>query len=150
MFQSTPPHGGRRQFDKKLIFCDVSIHAPAWRATQGQTSSSPSRLFQSTPPHGGRHKKNFERIQRLCFNPRPRMEGDAFNLLIVPDDIVSIHAPAWRATVASFDIVTKSMFQSTPPHGGRPFNIYNSKLKYCVSIHAPAWRATHRKIGNPP
>ena len=79
------------------------------------------------------------------FNPRPRMEGDRDLAFIQDLVIVSIHAPAWRATEgieATYDASVK--FQSTPPHGGRRRR-YGAYL-YCkfVSIHAPAWRATSR------
>ena len=54
-FQSTPPHGGRRDGGKSC--------------RQG--------TFQSTPPHGGRpnNDKNKTKISQ-SFNPRPRMGGD--------------------------------------------------------------------------
>ena len=78
-----------------------------------------------------------------CFNPRPRMGGDAwfsFNDFML---FVSIHAPAWGATGFKSNTSlyktcfnprprmggdlrmgehwkNKNKFQSTPPHGGRP------------------------------
>ena len=54
-FQSTPPRGGR-----PLDRCsyrsskDVSIHAPARRATGAPDGASAVITFQSTPPRGGR------------------------------------------------------------------------------------------------
>ena len=55
---------------------------------------------------------------------------------------VSIHAPAWGATVFYGVAVGNFQFQSTPPHGGRRiFNIV-SLINVDVSIHAPAWGAT--------
>ena len=55
-FRSTPPHGGRlRQPGRHLPLVEVSIHAPAWRATRG----------------AGRARSGSS-----CFDPRPRMEGD--------------------------------------------------------------------------
>ena len=52
---------------------------------------------------------------------------------------VSIHAPAWGATIAAA-ISALSEFRSTRPHGARPSR---STLARCdVSIHAPAWGAT--------
>ncbi len=98
-FQSTPPHGGRPSMMAMFVtptdvsihapawratvnrvrrpgHMDVSIHAPAWRATDTGNFLSTVHLFQSTPPHGGR------RVTR---------RGNS------------------RA----------SQFQSTPPHGGR-------------------------------
>ena len=56
----------------------VSIHAPAWGATLFDVSKSTVALwFQSTLPHG----------ERLSIDPASR------NI-----NIVSIHAPAWGAT----------------------------------------------------
>ena len=56
------------------------------------------------------------------FNPRSRMGSDfmlsAFNLV---DGMISIHAPAWGATI--LDLI--SDFHS-----------------FLISIHAPAWGAT--------
>ncbi len=123
VFQSTPPHGGRREMmDSETFFFGVSIHAPAW----GATSSTPRSSRKATG-----------------FNPRPRMGGDwYFAVTAYNADAVSIHAPAWGATVIRHQnstvllvsihapawgatVVLRNlkkdicMFQSTPPHGGR-------------------------------
>ncbi len=101
-FQSTHPHGVRHYLTLSLLLsicfnprtrmgCDtpalvrfsilrVSIHAPAW----GATDSSPMHVyyyqFQSTHPHGVRHSRG----------EAARYRGG-----------VSIHAPAWGATSPS-------------------------------------------------
>ena len=56
----------------------------------------------------------------LCFNPRPRMGGDAtvFTVLI---------------PVASFN---------PRPRMGGDLQYYSNQAMHCVSIHAPAWGAT--------
>ena len=55
-FQSTPPHRGRRDYImQEGGELEVSIHAPAWGATQ---------------------KNGKIMDQYCCFNPRPRMGGD--------------------------------------------------------------------------
>src|SRR6185295_6632914 len=99
--------------------------------------------FQSTPPHGGRPSTP----TCSCY-----------------DTVVSIHAPARRATDAAppllfvmlfqstpphggrrcrlWDISDADQFQSTPPHGGRRFDSVPRPLAHVVSIHAPARRAT--------
>ena len=78
VFQSTPAHGGRlyttQQTSRDIA---VSIHARAWRATA-----------ILAPLSHNRH----------CFNPRPRMAGDA----------ILQNATGWVKP-----------FQSTPAHGGR-------------------------------
>ena len=62
---------------RRLSVHRVSIHAPAWGATSGSTSSSASLGFQSTRPRGAR--------LAICA-------------VRVRVDLVSIHAPAWGAT----------------------------------------------------
>ena len=120
VFQSTHPHGVRRNagcgktaaisFNPRTrMGCDkarwearrrmiVSIHAPAWGATQPERhkplhlqfqSTHPhgvrricpspavlSRLFQSTHPHGVRLSALKSLIHLPCFNPRTRMGCD--------------------------------------------------------------------------
>ncbi len=39
---------------------------------------------------------------------------------------VSIHAPAWGATLCIYFELGFSSFQSTPPHGGRPMNLFKN------------------------
>ncbi len=108
LFQSTPPHGGRLYVTTCTTqTLTVSIHAPAWGATLRH------HLHHPDPD---------------CFNPRPRMGGDA----AVYDDPetledVSIHAPAWGATCWCFWC----------------------RLWCDVSIHAPAWGATSCASGGP-
>ena len=55
---------------------------------------------------------------------------------------VSIHAPAWGATLNGWKNWLIQRFQSTPPHGGRhtPPIVQTGGAR--VSIHAPAWGAT--------
>ena len=76
-------------------------------------------MSQSTPVRGDRIS-----IARLmviaCFNPRPRMEGDRSDALIVDHGLVSIHAPR-----AGGDFQEREDFRLAR-----------------VSIHAPARGAT--------
>ena len=101
MFQSTLPHGERRdvrlaQLQPTLV---VSIHAPAWGATVAQRTVARDDMFQSTLPHGERlsdlywlyypnvfqstlphGERQFFRISsasNLGFNPRSRMGSDS-------------------------------------------------------------------------
>ena len=56
---------------------------------------------------------------------------------------VSIHAPAWGATTAIWSgAYHKRMFQSTHPRGVRPLASSHAHWLQQVSIHAPAWGAT--------
>ncbi len=145
-FQSTPPRGGRHppSVDSEAT-CRVSIHAPAWGATDRCRRSEVSVSgFQSTPPRGGRHATSLARsaARRVSihapargatrpssrsraappsFNPRPRAGGD------------------WRTGV---DCSAADEFQSTPPRGGRPDRGACPSRIVDVSIHAPARGAT--------
>ena len=121
---------------------NVSIHAPAWGATGGVKITFVAGYVSIHAPAWG------------ATDARRR-----FTFL----DCVSIHAPAWGATPDSRPAVDPRVFQSTPPHGGRP--LYRTKkvklscfnprprmggdiYEACqpclipVSIHAPAWGAT--------
>ena len=81
-------------------------------------------MFQSTPPRGGRRQGCLAlSLSSYCFNPRPRVGGDYCRILIRRLLSVSIHAPAWGATLVA---------------------IY-SKTCRVVSIHAPAWGATRNR-----
>ncbi len=145
MFQSTLPHGERRAGLRPIGFLIyVSIHAPAWGATSPLISYAFNNMFQSTLPHGERRlAKILSFNEGECFNPRSRMGSD-FNFefpsrstamfqstlphgerLSLNEDTflhqgVSIHAPAWGATLGQYQLI------AIVP----------------VSIHAPAWGAT--------
>ena len=153
VFQSTHPRGVRQE--KKAIpgpFKEVSIHAPAWGATAAlrgrygigtcfnprtrvgcdisdSCSFSPSvNMFQSTHPRGVRRGSTGPAPRSNCFNPRTRVGCDLRQLLLFSiGEHVSIHAPAWGATVC---VPRRN-------HGPR------------VSIHAPAWGATCAKLAKP-
>ena len=114
-----PARGATLYFSFLDRLCAVSIHAPARGATL------PFRL---------------EKCMKPCFNPRPRTGGDLLKKICRFRGLVSIHAPARGATSypaplsqpLSFnprprtggdkgpqDKGLGSLFQSTPPHGGR-------------------------------
>ena len=87
-FQSTPPRGGRRGPESVLSTPQrVSIHAPAWGATQAT-----AKLGQSDD----------------SFNPRPRVGGDPLGPRRIHREAVSIHAPAWGAT--RFEVHLQALF----------------------------------------
>ena len=159
----------------------VSIHAPARGATipigayrcrnsgfnprpraggdrPRLAAMRPYHMFQSTPPRGGRPRPEpSEPIVKTRFNPRPRAGGDrtlAFVLSTCRD--VSIHAPARGATIPrcpprSVDrcfnprpraggddnvsaLRRRTMFQSTPPRGGRLLILANgNRFESCFN-----------------
>ena len=100
-FQSTPPHGGRRDAPRKLRYPPQSFN-PRPRTggdTVGISCAKHRAVFQSTPPHGGRPER-WRFVHVLVW--------------------VSIHAPARGATAWGAPTKSRSpTFQSTPPHGGR-------------------------------
>ena len=106
-----------------LLFSEryVSIHAPAWGATERRRASCHSNGFQSTPPHGGRRNAAEKLEGLISFNPRPRMGGD-------PD--VALFAGALLS------------FNPRPRMGGDARLRSAIALVSLVSIHAPAWGAT--------
>ena len=56
---------------------------------------------------------------------------------------ISIHAPAWGATSPDWGEVGRGiLFQSTLPHGERPIGTDLTEALRFISIHAPAWGAT--------
>jgi len=147
----------------------VSIHAPAWGATEIVCGSTIWKsLFQSTRPHGARLSSACGICWLVCFNPRARMGRDSrrFSLVAIVL-LVSIHAPAWGATpsgefvtlftlqfqstrphgarhLVAQDIAPSVSFQSTRPHGARRLRLSVPGSPVTVSIHAPAWGATAR------
>ncbi len=145
-FQSTRPHGARLRagnltFGVHVVsihapawgatqlqqqrghFGDVSIHAPAWGATLQKRYNLMPVQFQSTRPHGARPIRyrltlpviKFQSTRphgarpSACplpgavsgFNPRARMGRDFQNTAGEGSHRVSIHAPAWGATIQS-------------------------------------------------
>ena len=150
-----------------MMQCFVSIHAPAWGATDDQAASvAEVAEFQSTHPRGVRRSNLSSPDTPMLFqstHPRgvrhmhPKKRGRY--------GPVSIHAPAWGATGAGNIIINNDevfqsthprgvrhalpqtfgicmMFQSTHPRGVRRPDLYGPPGGDAVSIHAPAWGAT--------
>ena len=76
----------------------VSIHAPAWGATQCPSSCAITFAFQFTLPHGERHGCASTSASSGCFNSRSRMGSDS--------------APRQQ-------VAFSCSFQFTLPHGER-------------------------------
>ena len=102
-------------------------------------------MFQSTPPRGGRPaiSRYLRRLLRFQSTP-PRGGRRPYRVGAVPRvERVSIHAPAWGATLRpQWAVWRLKQFQSTPPRGGRQWEEYTRRSSTSVSIHAPAWGAT--------
>ena len=191
-FQSTRPRGARPSVAHRgASDRNISIHAPAWGATLCQGCGMLREEFQSTRPRGARHALHGAKCRQKYFNPRARVGRDTglfssgtrfrhFNprarvgrdwQRIADGRIfpISIHAPAWGATIRTPKPSTFSRFQSTRPRGARhgfspkmgAFIQFQStrprgarrravavrKRRTRISIHAPAWGATRQEIG---
>ena len=144
-FQSTRPRGARpTQLTLTLGGRHVSIHAPAWGATCVYLSrDGEATVSIHAPAWGATWRASRPASTCASFNPRARVGRDADDpaaklqaaqfqstrprgarpITAIHQAIkesVSIHAPAWGATVA----------------------LYNHPISAQVSIHAPAWGAT--------
>ena len=97
----------------------VSIHAPAWGATQACDKNTHHRRFNPRSRMGSDALASKCRWQMRCFNPRSRMGSDCAPKLLSPKRLVSIHAPAWGATLRWLSRTRRPTFQSTLPHGER-------------------------------
>ena len=126
-FNPRPRMGGDevRIYDRVLT-ASVSIHAPAWGATSLLLKfGRVLRCFNPRPRMGGDMVRHTALKYEARFNPRPRMGGDLrLNYNDHGHNYVSIHAPAWGATKLTIPPARFSLFQSTPPHGGRHFVNY--------------------------
>ena len=78
----------------------VSIHAPAWGATQLQEAVRRYKLVSiHAPAWGATTSVRKQTCQTLSFNPRARVGRDLQALKMrLAEREVSIHAPAWGAT----------------------------------------------------
>ena len=122
----------------------VSIHAPAWGATEFRADKHGNHAVSIHAPAWG---------------------ATWISCWACAGGKVSIHAPAWGATLKSVIGGPEKMFQSTRPRGARlgRFGVSESDLGFnprarvgrdkkfrffpaggVVSIHAPAWGATRR------
>ena len=144
-FQSTHPRGVRlRAACMAMSHFMVSIHAPAWGATRASEARMPSVFkFQSTHPRGVRHTDMYLYGLECRFqSTHPRGVRRISN---TPSDAVlrvSIHAPAWGATMLRAPQILNFSFQSTHPRGVRHLDMDDRVTWVDVSIHAPAWGAT--------
>ena len=120
----------------------VSIHAPAWGATLVFLGHPHLPLFQSTHPHGVRpsygerydtstkfqsthpHGVRLQRAGSSAVSGSVSIHAPAWGATILSFTSrkyikVSIHAPAWGATIFGLFFNLRQKFQSTHPHGVR-------------------------------
>ena len=120
-----PAWGATQHIGQQEVYTKVSIHAPAWGATPTARPRRPiQRKFQSTHPRGVRRCCRCPSgCPSRCFNPRTRVGCDA-------------------KAIADKD--REYLFQSTHPRGVRHAASAGRDPQTGVSIHAPAWGATSR------
>jgi|GEM_PF-245250 len=164
-FQSTRPHGAR------LLRTYASVRSASFQSTRPHGArlgvppvSSPSPAFQSTRPHGARHLQAHRQLRRVAVSIHaPARGATGADQAHGRAGSVSIHAPARGATIAAASDIFGTKFQSTRPHGARPWTKtdrgsprgFNPRARTgrddlaCVhgviakvSIHAPARGAT--------
>ena len=122
MFQSTPPHGGRRSgvcVMKNLIIKFQST-PPHGGRHQSQQLMTKSKVFQSTPPHGGRLVAGSTGRVLTQFQSTPphggRLEAKSISFSNMS---VSIHAPARGATTSAISSLGFfASFNPRPRTGG--------------------------------
>ena len=100
-------------------------------------------IFQSTPPHGERPLSSADnRLHHSHFNPRPRMGSDQTKIIFQRANIISIHAPAWGATISTLHRIVCKRISIHAPAWGATYCSPIASHKFSISIHAPAWGAT--------
>ncbi len=119
-----PAWGATQAFGNLLYYYYVSIHAPAWGATGREAIWNLLWAeFQSTRPHGARPQElQLHALKGKSFNPRARMGRD---------DALK----AEEAALYSFNPRARM---------GRDLIEIRTGAGESVSIHAPAWGATRR------
>jgi len=123
----------------------VSIHAPAWGATQQQRAELLSHAVSiHAPAWGATYYEKLIGLMSVSIHA-PAWGATRYLIVISYNFSVSIHAPAWGATITwTIWLSPPRLFQSTRPHGARRLNnTVKDNLKH-VSIHAPAWGATQK------
>ena len=167
MFQSTRPHGARRllvasasftssSFNPRarmgrdhfftsflLILYHVSIHAPAWGATQQSCAFRPRIPVSIHAPAWGATPFVLYSHHLSDVSIHAPAWGATFEIGR-KDKImsVSIHAPAWGATLFSYgQNAINSCFNPRARMGRDIAKGFLRQIKR-VSIHAPAWGAT--------
>ena len=144
-FNPRSPHGERpSQWRYEPGGIRISIHAPAWGATLiTGANRGKAKEFQSTLPHGERLIVIMTAAIFGTFQSTlPHGERPKYPCSKDQRDKISIHAPAWGATILKPVPIALFKFQSTPPHGERPDHRIQEERPYYISIHAPAWGAT--------
>ena len=120
----------------------ISIHAPAWGATEAVLRTPWSGKFQSTRPRGARRRTGGVLFVCVHFNPRARVGRDAQSGHQQASIRISIHAPAWGATKLRTKATGARTISIHAPAWGATELAFIDNDEDAISIHAPAWGAT--------
>ena len=124
LFQFTRPRGARPDKDEAFTaLSEVSIHAPAWGATDRGGDLVAGDVVSIHAPAWGATRAGSPASRWRCFNSRARVGRDTRTL--------------------PFAAVRR--FQFTRPRGARLL-LVGEGFPGKVSIHAPAWGATARSL----
>ena len=145
MFLPTRPRGARPDaVIDNLAIAAVSIHAPAWGATEPETTvMRPTSCFYPRARVGRDHSAQSRQALRLQFlstrprGARPRRDGGTTWKL----EFLSTRPRGARQATRRPSGPPPS-FLSTRPRGARRQRVNRHAPAGTVSIHAPAWGAT--------
>ena len=154
LFQSTRPHGARRNGDMLVdLTLAISIHAPTRGATVKPGETYDIAVFQSTRPHGARRQQQYLRPcgsrfqstrphgarRNLCtqhviscdFNPRAHTGRDFMTLMTrVHKRNFNPRAHTGRDLLKRWQRGSAALFQSTRPHGARHVGIVKELIRH--------------------
>ena len=146
-FQSTRPRGARRErLQRSQASCKFQSTRPRG-ARQPPTADTilAYTMFQSTRPRGARRqlRPSYAHGSQAFQSTRPRGARRSTAMCRRRYMDVSIHAPAWGATIAarSATHVTQAVSIHAPAWGATRATC-RAIVGSTVSIHAPAWGAT--------
>ncbi len=155
-FQSTLPHGERQQFLWRQARLDrfnprsrmgsdlnlaseqpgslVSIHAPAWGATDIlDRCADVWEVSIHAPAWGATATRSALNHSCIVSIHAPAWGATSQGCCKRADCRVSIHAPAWGATIVPCCRLCNSMFQSTLPHGERLHHRQHQQDHHCFN-----------------
>jgi len=129
---------------RRLSFLTVSIHAPAWGATNRYTLVTDEQRCFNPRARVGRDLIAHLVLQTSSSfqSTRPRGARRRVLLLSSISTRVSIHAPAWGATGGEDGFAVRVISFNPRARVGRDNGLKRISSAFIVSIHAPAWGAT--------
>ena len=144
LFQSTLPHGERREVKENLVSDDkFQSTLPHGERLAKVAYSVVHTIFQSTLPHGERPAGLLLLLMSaMYFNPRSRTGSDPFVSCYLCPPRISIHAPARGATVPLSGHRYFPPISIHAPARGATYILPAFAVVVLISIHAPARGAT--------